>query len=74
MKATVRYRLNPAFFVILAFFALVGYLIGDTRGAVWGAVIMFGISFLIQIIGFFVDINKSQYEKDCEALRDYFRK
>lgn len=72
MKVT--YHLNPAYFILLAFSVLVGYLVNDVRGAVWGAVIFFGITFLIQIIAFFVDINKSQYEKDVEELRRYFRK
>lgn len=70
----VRYRLNPAFVVVLAFFALVGYLIGDVRGAVWGAVIMFGISFTVSIIDFFVNINKSEYEKMQDEIRRFYRK
>lgn len=72
MKVT--YRLNPVFFVVAIFFALVGYLINDVRGAVWGAVIFFSISFLIQTIDFFVNINKSEYEKAIEELRRFYGK
>lgn len=70
----VTYKLNPVFFVLVAFFSLVGYLVNDVRGAVWGAVIFFSISFAVSIIDFFVNINKSQHEKDIEELRRYFRK
>lgn len=70
----VRYKLNPVFFILLTFFACVGYLIGDVRGAVWGAVIMFGISFTISIIDFFVNINKSEYEKMQDEIRRFYGK
>lgn len=70
----VRYKMNPAFLILVAFFAAVGYLIGDVRGAVWGAVIMCGISFSISIIDFFVNINKSEYEKMQDEIRRFYRK
>lgn len=70
----VRYKLNPVFFVLVTFSALVGYLFNDIRGAVWGAVIVFGISFLAGIIDFFMDINKSDAEKAAEMLRRYYGK
>ena len=70
----VRYKLNPAFVVMAIFFACVGYLIGGTRAAVWGAVIWFSISFTIAIIDFFVNINKTDAEKAMDELRRFYGK
>lgn len=70
----VRYKFNPVFVVMVTFFALIGYLINDVRGAVWGAVIFFGISFTVSIIDFFVNINKSEYEKTLDEIRRYYGK
>jgi hypothetical protein len=38
------------FFVALAFFTGVGYLLGDARGAICGAVIMFGFALLTEFV------------------------
>lgn len=62
------------FFVMVTFCALVGYLINGGRGAAWGAVIWFSLSFLIGIIDFFVNINKSEAEKAIDELRRFYGK
>jgi hypothetical protein len=70
----IRYRLNPLFVISVFFFALVGYLFNDIRGAVWGALIMCGISFTIGLIDFIMNINKSEYEKMLDEVRRYYGK
>ena len=70
----VTYKLNPAFVVALIFCAGVGYLIGETRGAVWGAVSFMCFSFLISIIDSWMNRGKSKYERAIEELRDFYRK
>ena len=74
MTATVTYKLNPIFVVVLLFCALLGYLINDVRGAVWGAFIFCCISFAIGIIDAWVNRNKSRAERALEDLRDFYRK
>lgn len=43
-------RLNPIALIFWVFCALVGFLVDGTTGAVWGAVLSMGLSFLLQII------------------------
>jgi len=71
---TITYKLNPVFVVALLFCAGVGYLIGETRGAVWGAVGFMCFSFLISIIDAWVNRGKSKYERAIDDLRDFYRK
>lgn len=70
----VTYKLNPMFVVALIFCAGVGYLIGETRGAVAGAVSFMCFSFLISIIDAWVNRGKSDYERAIEELRRFYRK
>ena len=43
-------KLNPVFFVAAAFAALLGYLLGDVRGALIGLCVFLGIALMGEIL------------------------
>lgn len=67
-------KLNPRFVLAVIFFTLIGYLIGDARGAAWGATIMISFSILIGIIDAWQNRNKSEYERMMDEVRDLYRR